>query len=69
MIHANGVNLKEEEKKVEENLRKLLLELFRFDLEDLDFGIYRIMNFKREEIKKFIEEDLLREIERVWGVV
>ena len=64
MIRVNGVNLREEEKKVEENLKKLLHEIFRSDLEDVEFGIYRIMNFKRDEIKKFIEEDLLGEVEK-----
>ena len=37
----------------------LLRELFQFESADLDFGIYRIMNCKREAIDKFIEEDLL----------
>ena len=41
-----------------EKVTKLLKELFQFDMQDLDFGIYRIMNFKREEIEHFIEEDL-----------
>ena len=37
----------------------LLRELFQFESADLDFGIYRIMNCKREAIEKFIENDLL----------
>jgi len=37
----------------------LLRELFQFESADLDFGIYRIMNCKREAIEKFIEKDLL----------
>ena len=36
----------------------LLRELFQFDCADLDFGIYRIMNHKREAIEKFINEKL-----------
>ena len=36
----------------------LLRELFQFDCADLDFGIYRIMNHKREAIEKFIDERL-----------
>ena len=36
----------------------LLRELFQFDSADLDFGIYRIMNHKRDVIDKFITEDL-----------
>ena len=41
----------------------LLKELFQFDLADLDFGIYRIMNFKRKEIERFIEKDLVGKVE------
>ncbi len=42
-----------------EKLQSLLRELFQFDSADLDFGIYRIMNQKRDEIERFIENDLL----------
>ena len=38
--------------------QQLLRELFQFDCADLDFGIYRIMNYKREVIEKFIQEKL-----------
>jgi len=38
--------------------QQLLRELFQFDCADLDFGIYRIMNHKREVIEKFITKDL-----------
>ena len=38
--------------------QNLLRELFQFDCADLDFGIYRIMNHKRDAIKKFIAEQL-----------
>ena len=36
----------------------LLRELFQFDCADLDFGIYRIMNHKRDVIERFITEQL-----------
>ncbi len=45
-----------------ENLNKLkaiLREMFQLDQADLDFGIYRIMNQKREEIEQFLDRDLL----------
>ena len=38
--------------------QELLRELFQFDCADLDFGIYRIMNHKRDAIEKFISEQL-----------
>lgn len=33
-----------------EKLKKILRQMFQMDQADLDFGIYRIMNQKREEI-------------------
>ncbi len=48
-----------------ESLKKfqeLLRELFQFDCADLDFGIYRIMNYKRDVIEKFIADDLPRSV-------
>lgn len=33
-----------------EKLKKILKELFQFDSGELDFGIYRIMNYRRKEI-------------------
>ena len=36
----------------------MLRELFQFDYADLDFGIYRIMNHKRDAIERFILETL-----------
>lgn len=37
-------------------LQDLLRQLFQFESEELDFGIYRIMNHKRGEIRRFIDE-------------
>ena len=42
--------------------KKLLSELFMLDRADLDFGIYRIMNAKREEIMRFLNNDLLPQV-------
>lgn len=42
-----------------DRLKGLLRNLFQFDSADLDFGIYRIMNKKRDEIEQFIEKDLI----------
>ncbi len=46
-----------------QKLQGLLRILFQFDSTDLDFGIYRIMNQKRSEIEKFINEDLINAVE------
>ena len=36
----------------------LLKEMFEMDKEDLDFGIYRIMKLRKNEIENFIDNDL-----------
>ncbi|HEY7491551.1 MAG TPA: site-specific DNA-methyltransferase, partial [Candidatus Tectomicrobia bacterium] len=41
-----------------EKFQDLLHKLFQFDCTDLDFGIYRIMNHKRDVIERFITQDL-----------
>ena len=45
-----------------EDLKGKLREIFQLDRNDLDFGLYRIMNLKSEEVSKFIEEDLLPQV-------
>ncbi|MEI4770487.1 site-specific DNA-methyltransferase [Psychrobacillus sp. FJAT-51614] len=45
-----------------QKLIAILKEMFQLDQSDLDFGIYRIMNYKRDEIKKFLNEDLLPQV-------
>lgn len=47
-----------------QKLKDHLKVLFQFDCADLDFGIYRIMNYKRKEIEKFIEDDLIGVVEK-----
>jgi len=42
-----------------DKLKTELAELFQLDQADLDFGIYRIMNARRDEITRFLERDLL----------
>ena len=41
-----------------QKLQNLLQQLFRADAADLDFGIYRIINYRREQIQTFIGEEL-----------
>ena len=42
-----------------------LQEIFMMDHAELDFGIYRIMNQKREEINRFLNQDLLPQVKEV----
>ena len=50
-------------------LQSLLRKLFQFESADLDFGIYRIMNKKRDVIEKFIEKDLIAAVDAEFGKV
>jgi len=50
-------------------LQSLLRKLFQFESSDLDFGIYRIMNKKRDVIEKFIEKDLIAAVDDEFGKV
>jgi len=53
-----------------DNIQKfqdLLKKLFQFEASDLDFGIYRILNYKRDKIEKFIQEDLVNKVESAFA--
>ena len=42
----------------QQKLQNLLQQLFRADAADLDFGIYRVINYRRDQIQVFINEEL-----------
>lgn len=46
-----------------ERFQSLLRKLFQFDCQDLDFGIYRVLNFKRREIEDFITNRLPKRVD------
>lgn len=46
-------------------LKNVLKEVFQLDQADLDFGIYRIMNQKRNEINDFLENRLLPQVTEI----
>ena len=48
-------------------LKTKLAELFQLDQANLDFGIYRIMNARRDEINRFLESDLLPQVREAFG--
>jgi adenine-specific DNA-methyltransferase len=59
----------ESQEKVNATLKKfqdLLRQLFQFDSADLDFGIYRILNYKRREIDEFIAHRLPQIVEKAF---
>lgn len=49
-----------------DRLMALLTEMFQLDQADLDFGIYRVMNHKREEVSAFLRGELLPTIEKAF---
>lgn len=52
-----------------DKLKTLLAELFMLDQADLDFGIYRVMNAKRVEVTRFLENDLLPQVRATLATV
>lgn len=58
VMKGNSMNKED----IKEKLIKLLRDMFQFDSEDLDFGIYKIMNVKRREIDNFIRKQLIEQI-------
>ena len=45
-----------------EKLKTLLKELFQLDQPDLDFGIYRVLHAKSAEVSKFLDKNLLPQV-------
>lgn len=45
----------------------LLKELFQLDQPDLDFGLYKIMHAKADQVTQFLETDLLKIIQDAFG--
>ncbi|CUS78306.1 adenine-specific DNA-methyltransferase [Candidatus Kryptonium thompsonii] len=50
-----------------QKFQDLLKKLFQFEASDLDFGIYRILNYKRDKIEEFINEDLRNKVESAFA--
>jgi len=50
-----------------EKLKNLLKDLFQLNEPDLDFGLYRIMHAKSAEITKFLDEDLLPQVQEAFS--
>ncbi|MFZ8831176.1 MAG: site-specific DNA-methyltransferase, partial [Thermodesulfobacteriaceae bacterium] len=46
-----------------EKFQELLRDIFQFESSDLDFGIYRILNYKQKEVREFIDQKLPQIIE------
>jgi hypothetical protein len=59
------------QQKADSSLKKfqdLLRQLFQIEAADLDFGIYRIMNARREEIMRFFNDELLPQVRECLGL-
>lgn len=55
--------------KNKEKLLRKLKELFQLDQPDLDFGFYRIMQSRKDEITRFIDEELLGHVREAFESV
>ena len=45
-----------------DQLKEFLNKIFQFDTQDLDFGVYKILHYKKKEIKDFIENLLVNKV-------
>ncbi len=45
-----------------EQLKSFLNQLFQFDSQDLDFGVYKILHYKKKEIANFIDQLLVDKV-------
>jgi len=43
-------------------LQELLRQLFRLEFADLDFGLYRLLHLKRNEVEAFLTDQLPRKV-------
>lgn len=50
-----------------DKLIRLLKELFQLDQPDLDFGLYRIMHARADEISQFLDRDLLPQVKAAFS--
>ncbi len=50
-------------------LQDLLRELFQLEMADLDFGLYRLLRLKKEEIEAFLTGQLPRRVEEAFSIV
>lgn len=47
-----------------DQLKGFLNQLFQFDSQDLDFGVYKILHYKRKEIKNFLDKLLVDKVKQ-----
>ena len=59
--------MKGDQRRPIQKFQNLLRELFQFDCADLDFGIYRIMNHKRDVVERFISTTLPEAVDKELG--
>lgn len=52
-----------------ERLQKLFVELFQLDLAELDFGLYRLLNLKRQEVEAFLNQQLPAQVDEAFAAV
>ena len=63
MVHEVG-NMNET---IMQKFQNLLRTLFQFDCADLDFGIYRIINYKRNQVEAFVAQRLPQIVDQAFA--
>jgi len=64
-IKGKGITMEQQETPAFKQLKEQLREIFQLDRGDLDFGLYRIMNQKRDEVTEFLDKQLLPQVSSV----
>ena len=59
--------MSDQDKQLFERLKTKLEELFQFDQADLDFGIYRVINTRREQIRDYLDNRLEQSIDLLFA--
>jgi adenine-specific DNA-methyltransferase len=63
---TNATSSQEEAASSLKKFQDLLRQLFQIEAADLDFGIYRILNYKREQVEEFINKRLPRIVNKAF---
>lgn len=52
-----------------EKFQELIRKLLQFDLAELDFGMYRLLRMKRDEVEAFISKQLPAEVDKAFAAI
>lgn len=67
MNHKSTNHKRQQLDELKKSLRTFLIELFQIDSPELGFGIYRLLNQRRQEIIRFLDTELLEFVDTEFG--